>query len=161
MHVSSECPGLQLQLHPPQRVHPAIITSIPSQHQRQHEPYTNRSQLPAAMHASSHICSRSPISPGSAGSSPPACSRQRLEPARVMRSAWEPHLVAIEREQHWEGRKHRLPAAQSKGEECPQWSRGPSGTLPAPLSRDTFNRGTKAPDRAFGAVPGACSLLHG
>lgn len=48
----------------------------------------------APVHISTTRC---PKSPGFTGPSPPAHGRQRPEPAGLMRSAWDPHLVAIER----------------------------------------------------------------
>lgn len=147
VHVPAEplSPSLSSTASSPQIT--AAIPLHPGPAQRQHEPYTNQGQLPGGMHTGSDICSRS----SKAHPVPaPDCRQQCPEPAGLMRSTWDPHLVAIEQGAVLGRRKHRFPAAQRKGEECP-WQSGGPGVPPSlhRLSRDAFARGAKAPDRAL------------
>lgn len=53
---------------------------------------------------------------------------------------WTHIWYRLSREEHWEGRKCRFPAAQRKGEECLWQSRGPGCPLPPPSQGCTGTR---------------------
>lgn len=146
---------------------PCTTASILAQQQRQHEPYANQGQLPHSVHAGSDIWTRSPKSPAFAGPSPPACRRQRPEPAGLMRSAWDLHLVAIERGAALGREEAQISCSTKEGRGMSVAERRPRRPPSLhQLSRDDFSRDAKAPDHAvllcrhcWSSCLGMCSTL--